>query len=106
MTIAQVSRYSTEELKKLEKSGGDKTDWQRVHHMTDEDIRYDEDSPEITEKMFSKAIAPQRKKTEVKLSLDSEMLEWYTSQKIAYQSLINTLLRSYMEAHNHNRQRV
>jgi uncharacterized protein (DUF4415 family) len=41
---------------------------------------------------------------EIKLSLDSDILEWYTNQKIAYQSLINILLRSYMDAHNCQRQ--
>jgi hypothetical protein len=56
-----MDRYTTEELKNLEKSGGDKTDWQRVHHMTDEDIRYDEDSPEITEKMFLRLKGKKRK---------------------------------------------
>jgi uncharacterized protein (DUF4415 family) len=98
-----IVRYSTEELKNLEKSGGDQTDWQRVRLMTDEDIKYDEDSPKITETLFAKATIPTQNQTEITLSLDSDMLEWYTNQKIAYQSLINRLLRSYMEAHSYNR---
>ena len=93
-------RYTTEELNSLKRNGGDKTDWQRVSLLKDKEIKIDEDSPEITEEMFSKAIAPQQ--TEIKLSLDSDILEWYTDQKIAYQSLINILLRSYMEAHNYH----
>jgi len=96
MTNDIVRNYTTEELKNLEINGGDQTDWQRVHNMTDEEIRYDEDSPEITENMFSKATAPQGQKTEIKLSLDSETLEWYTTQKIAYQSLINILLLTFL----------
>ncbi len=58
--------YTIEELKSLEINGGDKTDWQRVSLLKDEEIRIDEDSPEITEEMFSKAIAPQQNKTEIK----------------------------------------
>ena len=70
-------RYTTEELKSLEMNGGDKTDWQRVYLLKDKEIKMDEDSPEITEEMFSKVIAPQ---TEIKLSLDSNILEWYTER--------------------------
>jgi len=94
-------RYTTEELKSLEINGGDKSDWQRVSLLKDEEIKIDEDSPEITKEMFSEAIAPQQNKTEIKLFLDSDTLEWYSKQKIAYQSLINILLRSYMEAHSY-----
>jgi len=101
MKTEKMVRYTTAELKRLEMNGGDKTDWQRVRLLKDDEIIRDEDSPEITEEMFSKAFAPQENKTEIKLFLDSDMLEWYANQKIAYQSLINILLRSYMEAHNH-----
>jgi len=102
MKKEKMVRYTTEELKSLEMNGSDKTDWQRVRLLKDEEIIIDEESPEITDEMFSKAIAPQQNKTEIKLFLDSDMLEWYANQKIAYQSLINILLRSYMEAHNYH----
>lgn len=101
MKRKNIVRYSTEELRKLEMMGEDKTDWQRIRDMKDEDIQYDEDSPEITEDMFTKALLPQRKKTEVRLTLDSDVLKWYINQNIAYSSLINNLLRSYMEAHRY-----
>ncbi len=51
MKKEKIVRYSTEELRKLEMSGGDKTDWNRVRSMKDKDIVYDEDCPEITEDM-------------------------------------------------------
>ncbi|GEM_PF-323993 len=54
-----IISYTTAELKNLT----DKTDWQRIHHMSDEDMVYDEDSPEITEAMFAKGIMPQRPPT-------------------------------------------
>lgn len=94
-----IIRYSSEELRNLEMKGVDKTDWQRIREMKDEEIQYDEDSPEITEDMFAKALMLQRKRTEIKLSVDSDVLEWYANQNIAYQFLIDNLLRSYMEAH-------
>jgi len=100
MKKEKIVRYTTEQLKSLEMNSGDKTDWQGLNLLKDEDIRIDKDSPEITEEMFFKAITPQQNKTEIKLSLDADMLEWYINHKIAYKSLINILLRSYMDAHH------
>ena len=98
MKKEKIVRYSTEELRKMETSGGDKTDWNRIRAMKDEDIVYDEDNPEITEAMFDKAFIS-RKKTEIRILMDSDVMEWYKKQNIACQPLINALLRSYMEAH-------
>jgi uncharacterized protein (DUF4415 family) len=100
MTKEKIVRYSSEELRDLETGGGDKTDWKRVRSMKDEDIIYDDDSPEITENMFDKAFISRRTKTEIRFLLDSDLIEWYKKQNIAYQPLVNELLRYYMEAHN------
>ena len=69
MKKESIVRYSTEELKNFEINGGDKTDWQSLSLMKDEDIKYDEDSPKITEEMFSKATTPKQNQTEITLSL-------------------------------------
>jgi len=61
--------------------GGDKTDWKRVRSMKDEDIIYDDDSP-------------------IGFLLDSDVIEWYKKQNIAYQPLVNELLCYYVEAHH------
>jgi hypothetical protein len=57
MKKEKIVRYTTAELKSLEMNGGDKTDWQQVRLLKDAEIKIDEDSPEITEAMFSKAIS-------------------------------------------------
>ncbi|OQX26990.1 MAG: hypothetical protein BWK80_07500 [Desulfobacteraceae bacterium IS3] len=92
MTQEKTVRYSTEELRSLETGGGDKTDWNRLRLMKDEDIVYDEDSPEITDNMFPNALISPRSKTEIRLLLDSDVIEWYKKKNIAYQPLINALL--------------
>lgn len=74
MKKEKIVRYTTEQLKSLEMNSGDKTDWQGLNLLKDEDIRIDKDSPEITEEMFFKAITPQQNKTEIKLSLDADRL--------------------------------
>jgi len=80
MKKESIVRYSTEELKNFEINGGDKTDWQSLSLMKDEDIKYDEDSQKITEEMFSKATTPKQNQTEITLSLDSDMIKY--SEKV------------------------
>ena len=46
--MGKIVSYSAEEMDNLP----DLTDWDRVRNMTDDDIVYDEDSPEITDEML------------------------------------------------------
>lgn len=83
-------------------SSNSQTDWQRLDAMSDEDIDLS-DCPEITPELFAKAIVRRvptaKNKAQVTLRIDSDVLEWFKSQGRGYQTQINTLLRSYMEAH-------
>ncbi|MFQ5421063.1 MAG: BrnA antitoxin family protein [Anaerolineae bacterium] len=79
------------------------TDWERLDAITDEDI-YLSDAPEITPEMFAKAVVqrglePTKKKQQVTLRIDSDVLAWFRMQGRGYQTKINALLRAYMEAH-------
>lgn len=40
--------------------------------------------------------------TLVIFDIDIEVLEWYKSQQIDYQSRINAVLRAYYDAHHHD----
>jgi uncharacterized protein (DUF4415 family) len=71
--------------------------------MSDEDIDLS-DCPEITPEMFARAVVKKglpvtKDKAQVTLSIDSDVLEWFQSQGLGYQTQINQLLRAYMEAH-------
>jgi len=79
------------------------TDWQRVDALADEDIDTSE-HPEMTPEMFARAVAreglkPYRRKQQVTLRIDADVLRWFRAQGKGYQSRINALLRAYMEAH-------
>jgi uncharacterized protein (DUF4415 family) len=83
-------------------SSKSQTDWERLDAITDEEIDFS-DCPEITPEMFAKAVVRRglpnsQTKTQVTLSIDSDVLEWFKSQDRGYQTQINRLLRSYMEA--------
>ncbi len=77
----------------------DRTDWERLKNMKDEDIDYS-DIPELDESFFKKAkvVMPSGKK-QLTLRVDTDVLEWMKAQGKGYQSRINAILRSYYEAH-------
>ena len=80
----------------------EKTDWERVRNLTDEEIQAAlESDPDInpTDEDFwkdAKLVLPRRKET-VTIRLDADILEWLR-QKKGYQTRINAILRAYMHA--------
>ena len=82
-----------------------KTDWERLRKMTDEDIRKaiadDPDAPpELDEEFWKKAIFVRvTKKLPMTVRLDADVLKWFRSHGKGYQTRINAVLRSYMQAH-------
>jgi uncharacterized protein (DUF4415 family) len=86
-----------------EKSKTDETDLARIDAMTDEDIDFSE-TPEATPEMFARGIVrrglkPVRRKDQLTLRVDSDVVAWYRKQGSGYQTKINALLRAYMEEH-------
>src|SRR5215471_13776747 len=82
-----------------------KTDWARLAKMTDEDIAVavaeDPDAAPILDETFWKnaiVVGPDRK-TLVSFRLDRDVLVWFRSLGKGYQTRINAVLRSYMQAH-------
>jgi uncharacterized protein (DUF4415 family) len=69
--------------------------------MRDKDIDLS-DNPELTPEMLARAIArrglkPARRKQQLTLRIDADVLGWFRSQGRGYQTQINALLRAYME---------
>jgi uncharacterized protein (DUF4415 family) len=85
------------------KSATDETDYERLAAMTDEDIDFSE-IPEVPPEMFARGIVrrglkPVRRKKQLTLRVDSDVIEWFKKQGQGYQTKINSLLRAYMEEH-------
>lgn len=78
------------------------TDWERLRLMTDEEIRRGVAAdPDVraTDASFwkkAKVVLPQPKQT-VTIRLDADLLSWLRLQK-GYQTRINAVLRTYMDA--------
>lgn len=77
-----------------------RTDWSRLREMPDRDI----DCSEIAEQgpdFFRNATVrlPLPKKS-VSIRLDRDVLEWFQAQGRGYQTRMNAVLRTYMQAHS------
>ena len=86
-----------------------RSDWDRVRSLNDDQLRRAiETDADVypTDSDFWKAarvVMPKAKQT-VTIRLDTDLLEWFRRQK-GYQTQINAVLRTYMEAHLPGRQR-
>ncbi len=90
-------------MKRNNTSKKSQTDWERLKNMADEDIDLSE-TPELTPEMFARSVVrrglkPVTRKSQITLRVDGDVLEWFKEQGQGYQTLINSLLRAYMEAH-------
>jgi uncharacterized protein (DUF4415 family) len=78
------------------------SDWKRLRSLTDRQIRRAiESDPDVrpTDAEFwkkARVVIPAAKKT-ITIRLDADLLEWLRKQK-GYQTQINAVLRTYMEA--------
>jgi uncharacterized protein (DUF4415 family) len=83
----------------IQKKSG--TDWQRLRRMKDADIDFS-DIPPIDRSVFRKmVIRMPEKKSALSIRLDPSVVAWFRKQGRGYQTRINAVLRSYVEAHSH-----
>ena len=89
----------------------DRTDWERVRRLSDEDIAKavasdPEAAPLLDKEWFKRAqLMPPLTKKGVFLRLDPDVLDWFKRQGPRYQTRMNGVLRAYMEAHGTSRRR-
>ena len=78
-------------------SNTSRTDWAALEAMTDEEIDYSDISP-LTDEFFENVMlrVPTSQSHNL-IQLDPEVMAWFRSQGAEYKSLINSVLRRYME---------
>ncbi len=75
-----------------------RTDWERIDAMSDEDIDTS-DIPPLDEEFFAHAqIRLPKRKVPITIRLDPDVLIWFRGLGKGYQTHINAVLRTYMEA--------
>ena len=83
----------------------DRTDWDRVRKLTDEEIAAavasDPDAPPLLDaEWFRNARLVQYVvKVPVSIRLDEDVVRWFKRQGPRYQSRMNAVLRAFVEAH-------
>lgn len=77
-----------------------KTDWARVKAMKDSAIDYSDSTP-LGNEFFKKAVVWPGTKKQLTLRLDPDVVEFFKKQGRGYQTMINVVLRKYVEAHGH-----
>jgi uncharacterized protein (DUF4415 family) len=82
--------------------GGDRTDWERVRAMTDEEVEdaalSDPDAQPTDAEFWKDArlVIPMAL-VDSFLQVDPDVLEWFKSQGEGYKARMNAALRAYME---------
>ena len=75
------------------------TDWERVDALTDDEIDTS-DIPPLDEDFFANAeLRLPEPKQKITIRLDKDVVNWFKSHGKGYQTRINAVLRTYMEAH-------
>lgn len=98
--MSDVTTGKTSKVSKAKKRG---TDWQALQRLSDAEIHAgivaDPDARPTDEAFWQGAqvVLPPRKAV-VTMRLDADLLAWFRQQR-GYQTRINAILRSYMNAH-------
>jgi uncharacterized protein (DUF4415 family) len=74
-----------------------RTDWKRIDSLRDKDIDYS-DIPKLGPDFFARTIIWPGPKKQVTLRIDPDVLTFFRKQGRGYQTVINAILRKYMEA--------
>ena len=78
-----------------------RTKWEKLKKMTDAAIDVS-DVPEIDPRLFKRMeVRMPRPKELVSIRIDPDVLDWFRRQGARYQTRINAVLRSYVEAQSH-----
>jgi uncharacterized protein (DUF4415 family) len=81
-----------------------RTDWRRIKSLTEKEIqraaRSERDAPPTDAKFWKDArLTMPPGKQPVTVRIDRDVLEWFKASGARYQTRMNAVLRSFMEAH-------
>jgi uncharacterized protein (DUF4415 family) len=95
----RIVSYTASELEEMVRQGERKSDWARVDALTDEEIEASIDhEDEGTFDWSTVTVERPQPKVPFTMRYDPEILEWFREQGPGYQTRINAVLRSYIEA--------
>ena len=101
MSERNIVRYTVDEIEELIRRGEDRTDWERVRNMTDEEVeanidREDEGHFDLS-KGFSTSGPPLSRTDATEPHVDADILAWFGRRGSGRTGEINDVLRAYIE---------
>lgn len=95
----RIVRYTAEEIDAMLARGESQTDWERVRNMTEEELEASidfEEEGEIDWASVDTTLRPSRAASVI--HVDPDVLDYFREQGPGYQTRMNQVLRSYVEA--------
>jgi len=96
-----IVRYSAKEIKAAIARGEDKTDWRKVDKMTgarlEKSIRADVDDLHAESDWTQAVVGIPAPKDHINIRIDHDVLEWFRANGKGYQTLINNVLKAFVQ---------
>lgn len=97
----RIVRYTAEELAEKRRRGETLSNWEKVDALTEEELEASIDVEEEGEIIWDteyEGFPPVAVKKQITLRLDPEIIDFFRGQGPGYQTRMNQVLRSYVEA--------
>ncbi len=94
----RIVRYTDEELDEMIRRGEDKTNWERLDALTDEEIEASIDYEEEGVPDMSVVYVGIPHMQHLTVYVDADILDYFKSGGPGHQTRINAVLRSYVES--------
>jgi uncharacterized protein (DUF4415 family) len=95
----RTERFTQQDLNSMRDRGDDRTDWTRLDTLTDEEVAASIDREEEGEIDWSTVqIGLPSPKQQLTVRFDQDVIEWFKAQGAGYQTRMNAVLRSFVDA--------
>jgi len=95
----RIMTYTDAELTDMQQLGKTKTDWAYLDSLTDEEIEASIDVEDEGEFDWDNAfVGLPGPKQQITVRLDRDLIDWFKQQGRGYQTRMNAVLRSYVDA--------
>lgn len=94
-----IVRYTAGEVAAMRQRGEDQTDWARVDALSNQDVEAAIDREDEGAIDWSTVqVGLPGPKQQLTVRFDQDVVEWFKAQGAGYQTRMNAVLRSFMEA--------
>jgi uncharacterized protein (DUF4415 family) len=94
-------RYTAKQIKRKIARGEDRTDWRKVDQVTgtklDASIHSDPDEGHAEPDWTKAVLGTPTPKDHINIRIDHDVLEWFKSNGKGYQTLMNNVLRAFVQ---------